>query len=147
MNTWDIGRVNPLPSNMIRSFNRFPHSKTMHIMPRGHNETDPSTSSYFFTLKSRISEGSMFGRDSSSMVRSLIGFFAFRRNPVSKVYQHHSRNGGISEVAWSTGSLRKSSKNTAAGDLTPHPCPPLANGTGLNRTRVQWKVTNVYHHR
>ena len=81
------------------------------------------------------------------MVRSLIGIFAFRSNPVSIVNQHHSRNGGISEVAWSTGSLRKNSKNTAAGELTPHPFPPLANGTGLNRTRAQWTVTNVYHHR
>ena len=54
----------------------------MHIMPRGHNETDPSTSSYFVTLT--ISEGSMFDRDSSLAVRSLIGIFAFRSNPVSK---------------------------------------------------------------
>ena len=34
----------------IKSFNRIPQSKTMHIMPRGHIETDPSTSSYFVTL-------------------------------------------------------------------------------------------------
>ena len=52
----------------------------------------------------------MFDRDSSSVVRSLIGLFAFRSNPVSKVYQHRSCNGGILEVAWSTGSLRKNSK-------------------------------------
>ena len=49
------------------------------------------------------------------MVRSLEGIFAFRSNLVSKVYHHHSRNGGISEVAWSTEILRKNSKNTAAG--------------------------------
>ena len=41
----------------------------------------------------------MFDRDSSSVVRSLIDLFAFRSNPVSKVYQHRSRNGGILEVA------------------------------------------------
>ena len=44
------------------------------------------------------------------MVKSLIGLFAFRSNLFSKVYQHRSRNGGILEVAWSTGSLRKNSK-------------------------------------
>ena len=37
----------------------------------------------------------MFGWDSSSVGRSLIGLFAFRSNPVSKVYQHRSRNGGM----------------------------------------------------
>ena len=52
----------------------------------------------------------MFDRDFSSVVRSLIGIFAFRGNPVSKVYQHRSCNGGIWEVAWSTGSLRNNSK-------------------------------------
>ena len=53
----------------------------------------------------------MFDRDSSSVVRSLIGLVAYRSNPVSKVYQHSSCNGGIIlEVAWSTGSLRKNSK-------------------------------------
>ena len=45
----------------------------------------------------------MFDWDSSSVVRSLIGLFAFRSNPVSKLYQHRSRNGGILEVARSTG--------------------------------------------
>ena len=45
----------------------------MHIMPRGHIETDPSTSSY-----SRIFEGSMFDLDSSSVVRSLIESGSFR---------------------------------------------------------------------
>ena len=52
----------------------------------------------------------MFDYDSSSVVRSLIGLFAFRGNPVFKVYQDCSRNDGILEVAWSTGSLRKNSK-------------------------------------
>ena len=46
----------------------------------------------------------MFDQDSSLVVRSLIGLFAFRSNPVSKVYQHRSRNDGILEAAWSTGS-------------------------------------------
>ena len=89
----------------------------------------------------------MFDQDSSSVIRSLIGLFAFRSNPVSKVYQHRSRNGGILEVAWLTGSLRKNSKDTAAGELTPDPFPQLAYGTGPNRTRALWKFTNVYHHR
>ena len=89
----------------IRSFNRIPQSKSIHIMSRGHIETDPSTSSY-----SRISIGSMFDRDSSSVVRSLIGLFTFRSNALSKVYQHRQRSGGIWEEAWSTGSLRKNSK-------------------------------------
>ena len=44
-----------------------------------------------------------------SLVRSVIDLFAFRSNPVSKVYQHRPRNGGILEVVWSTGSLRKNS--------------------------------------
>ena len=44
------------------------------------------------------------------MVRSLIGLFAFRSNPVSKVYQHRSRNDGILEVTWSKGGLRKNYK-------------------------------------
>ena len=52
----------------------------------------------------------MFERDSRSVVRSLIGLFAFRRNPVSKVYQHRSGNDGILEVTLSTGSLRKNCK-------------------------------------
>ena len=89
----------------------------------------------------------MFDRDSSSVVRSLIGLFALRSNPVSKVYQHRSRNGGILEAAWSTGGLRKNSKHTAAGELTSDPFLQLAYETGLNRTRAQWKFTNVYHHR
>ena len=63
----------------------------------------------------------MFDQDSSSVVRSLIGLFTLRSNQVSKVYQHCLRNGGILEVAWSTGSLRKNSKNTAAGEFTPDP--------------------------
>ena len=31
--------------------------------------------------------------------------------------------------------------------LTPDPFPQLANGTGPNRKRAQWKFTNVYHQR
>ena len=89
----------------------------------------------------------MFDRDSRSVVRSLIGLFAFRSNPVSKVYQHRSRNDGILEVTWSTGSLRRTVKDTAVGELTPDPFPQLANGTGPNRTRAQWKFTNEYHQR
>ena len=62
----------------------------------------------------------MFDRDSCSVVRSLIGLFAFRSNPVSKVYQHRSRNDGILEVTWSTGSLRERTvRDTAVGELTP----------------------------
>ena len=41
----------------------------------------------------------MFDQDSSSVVRFVIGLFVFRSNPVSKVYQHRSRIGGILEVA------------------------------------------------
>ena len=52
----------------------------------------------------------MFDWDSRSVVRSLIGLFAVSSNPVSKVYQHRSRNDGILEVTWSTGSLRKNCK-------------------------------------
>ena len=52
----------------------------------------------------------MFDQDSRSVVKSLIGLFAFRSNPVSKVYQHRSRNDGILEVTWSKGSLRKNCK-------------------------------------
>ena len=84
----------------------------------------------------------MFDLDSRSVVRSLIGLFAFRSNPVSKVCQHSSRNDGISEVTWSTGSLRERTvKNTAVWELIPDPFPQLANGTGPNRTRAQWKLT------
>ena len=87
----------------------------------------------------------MFDRDSPSVVRSLTGLFAFRSNPVSKVCQHHSHNDGILEVSWSTWSLRERAvKHTAVGELTPDPFPQLANGTGPNRTRPQWKFTKVY---
>ena len=110
MNTLNYGRVNPSPAVCSRSFNRIPQSKSMHIMPRGHIETDPPTCSYFVALSLEYSKGSMSDRDSSSVIRSLIGLFTFRSNLVSKVYQHRSRNGGIMEVAWSTGSLRKISK-------------------------------------
>ena len=88
-------------------------------------------------------EGSMFDQDSSSVVRSLIGLpLAFRSNPVSRVYQHRSRNGEILEVAFET-----TVKDIAAGELKPDPFPQLANGTSPNRTRAQWMFTNVYHHR
>ena len=50
MNTLNSGRVKSLPSSMNRSYNRIPQFKSMHIMPRWHIETDPSTSSYFVTL-------------------------------------------------------------------------------------------------
>ena len=88
----------------------------------------------------------MFDWDSRSVVRSLIGLFSFRSNSVFKVYQHRSRNDGILEVTWSMGSLKERTvKDTAVGELTPDPFPQLANGTGPNRTRAQWKFTNVYH--
>ena len=96
MNTLNSGRINPLPSSMYRSYNRIPQSKSMHIMPRGHIVTDPSTFSYFVT-----SESSTFGLNSSSVARSLIGIFVFRTNPVSKLYQHRSRNG---DQWWNFGS-------------------------------------------
>ena len=90
----------------------------------------------------------MFDRDSRLVVRSLKGLFAFRSNPVSKVYQHRSRNDGILEVTWSTGSLRERTiKDTAVGELTPDPFPQLATGTSRNRTCAQLKFTNVYHQR
>ena len=60
----------------------------------------------------------MFDWDSRSVVRSLIGLFAIRSNPVSKVYQHCSRNDGILEVTWLTGSLRERTvKDTVVGEL------------------------------
>ena len=82
---------------MYRPYNSIPQSKSMHIMLSGHIVTDQSTSGYFVTLN--ISEGSTFDLDSSSVVRSLIGLFVLRSNPVSKVYQHRSLNGGILEAA------------------------------------------------
>ena len=92
MNTLTSCRINPLLSSMYRSYSRIPQSKSMHIMPRGHIVADPS----IFT---RISEGSTFDLYSSSVVRSLIVLFVFRSNPITKVYQHRSRNGRIMEVA------------------------------------------------
>ena len=71
----------------------------------------------------------MFDRDSRSVVRSLIGLFTFRSNPVSKVYHHRSRNDGILEVT-----------DTAVGELTTDPFPQLANGTGPNRTRANGRL-------
>ena len=64
----------------------------------------------------------MFDLDSSSVVRSLIGLSVFRRNPVSKVYQHRSRNGGIFGSSLIDGEFEKKTvKDTAAGELTPNP--------------------------
>ena len=57
MNTLNNGRVNPSQAVCIKSFNRIPPSKTMHIMPRGHIETGPSTSSYFVTLSIEYPKG------------------------------------------------------------------------------------------
>ena len=113
MNTLNNGRVNHLPSSMYRSYRRIPKSKSMHIMHWGHIESDPFTSSYFVTLEYPNDPFSSVARSliglfvfrckwvSSSVVRSLIGIFVIRSNPVSKVhvYQHHSSNGGIGEVA------------------------------------------------
>ena len=45
------------PAVCIKSFNRIPQSKTMHIMPRGHIEIDPSTSSYLVTLSIEYPKG------------------------------------------------------------------------------------------
>ena len=73
-----------------------PKSKSMHIMPSGHIETDPCTSSYFVTLSLEYPKAPcLIG------ILAQVGFFTFRSNPVSKVYQHRSRNVGILEVAWS----------------------------------------------
>ena len=84
MNTLNSGRVNTLPSSMYRSYNRIPQSKSMHIMPRGYIETDPSTSSYFVTLSLEYTRRLLFHLDSSSVVRSVIGLFVFRCKPVSR---------------------------------------------------------------
>ena len=83
---------------MYRSYNRIPQSKSMHIMHRGHIVTDPSTFSYFVTLSLEYPKAPRL-----IWVRSLIGLFVFGSNPASRVYQHRSRNGGILEVAGSTG--------------------------------------------
>ena len=98
--------LTPPKHYVLGHLNCIPQSKAMHIMPRGHIETGPSTCSYFVTRCIETPKG----RDSRPVVWSLIGLFPFRSNPVYKVYQHRSRNGGILEVAWSTGSLKKNSK-------------------------------------
>ena len=46
--------ITPSPAVCIKSFNRIPQSK---IMPRGHIETDQSTSSYFVTLSLEYPKG------------------------------------------------------------------------------------------
>ena len=55
--TLNNGRLTHSPAVCIKSFNRIPQSKTMHIMPRGHIETDPSTSSYFVSLSLKYPKG------------------------------------------------------------------------------------------
>ena len=83
---------------------------SMHIMPRGHIETDPSASSYFVTLSLEYPKAPCLIWILASVVRSQIGLFVFQMlassvvrslfgNPVSIVYQHRSHNGGILEVA------------------------------------------------
>ena len=57
---WIIVESTPSPAVCIRSFNRIPQSKSMHIMPRGHIETDPSTSRYFVTFSLECPK---YGRD------------------------------------------------------------------------------------
>ena len=53
----------------------------MHIMPRGHIETDPCTSSYFVTLSLEYPKGPcLIG------ILAQVGLFAFRSIPVSKVF-------------------------------------------------------------
>ena len=120
INTLNSGRVNPLPSSMYRSYNRIPQSKSMHIILRGHIETDPSTSSYFVTLSLEYPKALCliwtnwpfrFQMQASIQITcKSLGLFDFSSNPVFKVYQHRSRNGGILVIAWSTGSLRQNSK-------------------------------------
>ena len=92
MNTLNSGRINTLPSSMYRSYNCIPQSKSMHIMPRGHIVTDPSTFSYFVTLSQEYPKAP---RLIWILVQwqGLIGIFVLRSNLVSKVYQHRSRNG------------------------------------------------------
>ena len=80
---------------MYRSYNRIPQSKSMHIMLRGYIVTDHLHFVQLFRhTYPRISEGSTFDLDSSSVVKSL-WLFVFRSNPVFKVYQHRSRNGNL----------------------------------------------------
>ena len=92
MITLNSGRVDPLPSSVYRSYKRIPQSKSMHILPRGILKL-----TYLVTLSLEYPKAP-FNLDSSSVVRSLIGLFVFKSNPVSKVYQHRSNNGGILEV-------------------------------------------------
>ena len=49
--------LTPSPAVCIRSFNRIPQSKLMHIITMGHIETDTSTSSYFVTLSLEYPKG------------------------------------------------------------------------------------------
>ena len=58
---WITVELTPSPAVCIRSFNRIPQSKSMHIMPRGrgggHIETDQSTSRYFVTFSLEYPKG------------------------------------------------------------------------------------------
>ena len=49
--------LTPSHAVSIKSFNRIPQSKTMHIIPRGHTETDPSISKYYVTLSLEYPKG------------------------------------------------------------------------------------------
>ena len=57
MNTRIMVELTPSPAVCIKSFNHISQSKTMHIMPRGHIETEPSTSSYFVTFSLEYPKG------------------------------------------------------------------------------------------
>ena len=57
MYTLNNDRDNPLPCSMYLVIQLIPQPKSMHIMPRGHIETDPSTSSYFITLSLEYPKG------------------------------------------------------------------------------------------
>ena len=81
INTLNNCRVNPSPAVYIRSFNRIPQSNSMHIMPRGHIETDPSTSRYFVTfsleyLGAQWLSGRVLTRDREAAGLSLTGVTA-----------------------------------------------------------------------
>ena len=99
MNTLNSDNVNPLPSSMYRSYNHIPQSKSMHIMPRGHIETDPSSSRYFATLNLEL------------FIRRLHVWFGFK--PSGKVFNwpfRFSKQSGIQSIStwlaqwWNLGS-------------------------------------------
>ena len=122
-----------------RSYNCIPQSKSMHIMPRRHIETDRSTSSYLFTLSLEYPKAPCLIWILVSVVRSLIGLSFLKAiqylkyiniaHAMVKFWKQFDRRGVCERTV----------KDTAAGELTPHSCPvfpQLANGTGPNRTRV-----------